>query len=85
MILIWLNQIFPVALFVARTALIQPTVSETKFLFQKYASSLAEEESFEIVHADGEKIMLEMSNKISKVFDKNIAALKVRPLVVRLG
>ena len=57
-------------------------MSETKFLFQKYASSLAEEESFEIVHADGEKIMLEMSNKISKVFDKNIAALKVRPLVV---
>jgi len=38
---------------------------------------LSEDEAFEIVHADGEKILLDMTNKISKIFDKNIAALKV--------
>ena len=40
-----------------------------------------ENEAFEIAHADGESILLDMTTKISKIFDKNIAALKVRILL----
>ena len=48
------------------------------FFFQKYQNSLSENDAFEIVHADGDKILVDMTNKISKIFDKNIAALKVK-------
>ena len=48
------------------------------WFFQKYQNSLSENDAFEIVHADGDKILVDMTNKISKIFDKNIAALKVK-------
>lgn len=47
------------------------------FRYQKYQASLTDE--FSIGRADGQSIAAEMSGKISEIFRKNAAALKVRP------